>query len=199
MVKPGWLAVGGLALALGAYPSSAQAQLVTVTPVVGAYHPDGDLSAVRGSASSGTLIRDRSLALGLDIELAFLRGSAIYASGARIVREGVDDGNRIGSGSFLALTGDLMLRPLPRVLGFRPYGLAGAGVTRDRYSWDDDGVSDAFPEDKTRFALHVGVGADIMFSGIGLMVEASDYISRDGGLLGRHDSFIVTGLRLRLF
>jgi hypothetical protein len=199
MVKPGWLALGGLALALGAVPSSGRAQLVTVTPVVGAYHPDGDLSDVRGSASSGTLIRDKSLALGLDVELAFLRGSLIYASGARIVGEGIEDGNRLGTGSFLAMTGDLMIRPLPRVLGFQPYLLAGAGVTRDRYSWDDDGVSDVFPADESRFALHAGVGADIMFRGIGLMVEASDYISRDGGLLGRHDSFLVTGLRLRLF
>lgn len=199
MVKPGWHALGGLVLALGAFPAVAHAQLVTVTPVVGAYHPDGGLSDIRGSASSGTLIRDKALALGLDVELSFLRGSVVYASGARIVPGGVEDGARIGTGSFIAMTGDLLFRPIPRVLGFQPYLLGGAGVTRDRYSWDDDGVSDAFPKDERRFALHAGVGADIMFNGVGVMIEASDYISRDGGLLGRHDSFIVTGLRLRLF
>ncbi|MGQ0562233.1 MAG: hypothetical protein ACT443_10200, partial [Gemmatimonadota bacterium] len=60
-------------------------------------------------------------------------------------------------------------------------------------------LSDAFPENESDFALHAGIGADIMLGPLGVSAEITDFISKDeDDDWGRHDAFGFVGLKLRL-
>ena len=177
--------------------SSAQAQGLTITPSAGAYIPASDLKDLRSQAEERRLEREGTFGLGLSVEAGWLRGSLAYASGATISGDGVD--GDVGDGSVLAVAADIVVRPLPRIL-VQPYLLGGIGLKRLDYSWDDDGLgSNPLPEDDRDVALHVGIGADLMFGGIGVMAEITDYITRkDEGGFGQHDAFAFVGLKFRL-
>lgn len=180
---------------------AAQAQSIHVSPLVGAFHPGSDVFDLRNSAREGDLAADHALALGLNVELSFLRGSAVYATGARITDGGVAGGGEVGDGSLLALTGDIVLRPIPRLFIVQPYFLGGAGLKRESYSFDDDELSGLLPENETDLAWHLGIGADVMLGKFGLVAEVSDFITRDrdDAIFGRHDTFAMVGLRFRVF
>jgi hypothetical protein len=94
----------------------------------------------------------------------------------------------------IALTGDLVFRPVPRIAVFQPYLLAGAGIKR----YSVEGISD--PE--TDFTGHVGAGGDLRAGRLSLFGEVSDYISSfDGGDGNDHlqnDIFIMIGVRIGL-
>jgi hypothetical protein len=123
-----------------------------------------------------------------------------YASGATLNEGGVDGQDDIGEGKLLAVAGDLVLRPIPRLLIVQPYLIAGAGLRREVYSFDDDGVGDALPSDKSDFALHAGLGVDVMLGRIGLVAEVTDFITQDeNDDWSQHDAFGFVGLKFRVF
>lgn len=185
-----------LLLALAAWP--AQAQSVYVSPLLGAFHPSSNLADVRAAGLEGELVKDNALALGLNVEFGSLRASAIYATNSKVSERPV--GSELGDGSMLALTGDYILRPIPRIAGIQPYGLAGAGLRRESYSFNDEGLDGFADTDETDFAWHLGLGADLMLSNIGIMVEVSDYITSGGdSRFDRHDAFVMAGLRVPVF
>jgi hypothetical protein len=188
-------AFAGALLALPAAPVSAQ---IYITPAVGVFIPATDLEDLEGQAEQTRFDRSGTLGLGLNVELGWLRGSVAYATGATISDEGVSGGD-IGDGSVLAVAADLLVRPLPRVL-VQPYLLGGVGLKRQDFSFDDEGISEnPLPSDKTDFALHAGVGADVMLGRIGIMAEITDYItSNEDSTFGQHDAFALVGLRVRL-
>jgi hypothetical protein len=171
---------------------------VHITPAIGAYIPASDLQDLRDEAAQRRLTRQSTAGFGLNVEAGWLRGSVAYASGARITERGVQDRDRIGDGSVLAVAADAVLRPLPRLL-VQPYVLAGAGLKRQDYSWSGEGLSSPLPADRREVALHIGIGGDVMLGGVGIMAEITDYITRhDDGGFGQHDAFAFVGLRFRL-
>lgn len=186
---------GMAAAALHAAPAAAQIQ---VTPVVGAFIPASDLKGLRSEAEQRRVDREGTLGLGLNVEAGWLRGSLAYATGATLNERGVQGRDNIGDGSVLAVAADLVLRPVPRMIA-QPYLIGGVGYKRQDYSWSEDGLSAPLPADRRDVALHVGVGADIMLGGFGLMAEITDYITRheDGGF-GQHDAFAFVGLKFRV-
>lgn len=54
------------------------------------------------------------------------------------------------------------------------------------------------PRDRSDVAIQVGVGADLMLGGFGVVLEITDHISRQSGGFGRHDAFAMVGLRIGL-
>jgi hypothetical protein len=184
------------ALALPAMPAAAQ---IHITPAIGVFVPASDLEDLEGQAAQTRFDRSGTLALGLNLELGWLRGSIAYATGATISDDGISGEDEIGDGSVLAAAADIVLRPLPRLL-VQPYLLGGVGLKRQDFSYDDEGLgTNPLPSDKTDFALHAGVGADVMFGRIGIMAEISDYItSNEDRSFGQHDAFGLIGLRVRL-
>lgn len=184
-------------LFVGALAAPASAQ-VYITPTVGGYVPASDFQTLRGEARDARIERSATMALGMNLELGALRGSLAYVTGTELTEDGVADRGAIGDGSMLAGSLGLVVRPIPRILGLQPYVLGGAGFKRYGYSYNDDGFSIGFPEDKTDFALHFGVGADLMLGRLGVMAEFTDFVSRDDGW-GPHDGFATIGLKLRLF
>lgn len=183
-------------LVLPAAPAAAQ---IYITPAAGVFIPASDLEDLEGQAEATRLSRSGTLGLGVNLELGWLRGSVAYATGATISDEGVTGEDEIGDGSVLAVAADLIVRPLPRLL-VQPYLLGGVGLKRQDFSYNDDGVgTNPLPSDKTDFALHAGLGADVMLGRIGIMAEVTDYITRnEDSTFGQHDAFAMVGLRVRL-
>lgn len=175
---------------------SVQAQSIHISPVIGAFHPSSNLEDLRRGGTAN-LVKDNALALGANVEASFLRASIVYATSANISEDGVGGGD-VGDGSLLALTGDIVFRPIPRIAGLQPYALGGAGIKHDNYSFSDDDFSEI--GDQSDFAWHIGLGADLMRGNFGVVAEVSDYItSTSETTLGRHDTFVMVGLRLRAF
>jgi hypothetical protein len=137
------------------------------------------------------------LALGASIELDIpvspinLRATLDATFGRSLEVEELDVADT--SVDIITLTGDLVFRPIPRLVLAQPYLLLGAGFKR--YS-ADGGI-----EDQTDFTGHLGAGADLSLGVASLMVEVSDYISSlesvDGGDSRlQNDVFIMVGLRI---
>ena len=190
------LAAPLLALAMG-QPLHAQGR-IAVTPTIGAYIAGEDVQELRTGGEQITIEKEATLAFGLNVELGWLRGTVAYASGATINDTGETEGE-IGEGNVLAIAGDVVIRPIPRLVVVQPYLLGGVGLKRTDYNWDDEGVRDAFRDDSD-LSLHLGVGADIMLGGIGIVAEVSDFISTRGDeTFGRHDAFAMLGVKLAVF
>jgi hypothetical protein len=188
-----------LAAALTLVPAAARAQSVHVSPMIGAYIPASDFQTLKGSAEEIRLEREATLGLGLILDLGMIRGTVAYATGTDLSEEGVGDTGAIADGTLLALGADLVIRPIPRLLGLQPYLLGGAGLKRHGYSFKDSGTAVDFPDSETDFALHFGIGADMMLGGLGIVAEFSDFATFADGSFGPHDAFATVGLRLRLF
>lgn len=177
-------------------PGIVAAQGFHVTPAFGVFIPASDLDGIRDGAEATGISREGTLGIGLNVESGWLRGSIAYASGATLSEDGTQ--GDIGDGSVLAIAADIVVRPLPRLL-VQPYLLGGAGFKNQSFSYDDDGIGNALPEDQRDLTLHAGVGADVMFGRIGIMAEVSDYISQNSNdEWGQHDAFAMVGLRLKL-
>ena len=181
-------------------PAAAHAQGISVTPMAGVYIPASDLYDIADEAERIRVDKEGTFALGLNVELGWLRGSLAYASGAQLNESGVEGDENIGEGKLLAVAGDLVLRPIPRLLIVQPYLIAGAGLRREDYSYDDEGISDAFPSDKSDFALHAGIGADVMLGRLGIVAEFTDFITKnEDDEWKQHDAFAFVGLKFRVF
>jgi hypothetical protein len=182
--------VGGMLLAA----APAQAQLPGINVHVGAraglYTPLGDLVV-------GTKVKS-GLGIGASIELDIpfspinVRANVDAAMGRGLEVDGhAVEGPKV---DIVAITGDLVFRPLPRIVVLQPYFLAGAGVKR--YSFERM----AGAEDKSNFTGHIGAGADMKLGPIGILGEISDYISSYESGLGdkklQNDVFITVGFRI---
>jgi hypothetical protein len=171
--------------------STAHAQ-VAITPLIGGYVPASDVNQISGSASNIAKTRDGTLSLGADLDFGLLRGSVAYASGTTIKNASRQD---IGKGSVLATTADLVIRPLPRIL-VQPYIVAGAGEKFFKY---DESPTLLSGGNKQSFALHGGLGADVMLGSVGVVAELTDFVSRGvDDKWNVHDAFLMVGLKLRL-
>lgn len=191
--------LGIAAAAFVAMPRVTQAQGITITPQIGVYVPSNSVSGLRSAADSISVKREGTLALGLNVDLGFLRGSVAYASAAKLNKTGVSGQSEIGDGKLLTAAADIVLRPIPRLIVVQPYILGGAGIRNANYSYDAQGFGNAFPKSDSDFALHAGVGADIMLGPIGVSAEISDFISKDpSNKWKQHDAFGFAGLRLKL-
>ena len=193
------LALFGIAL-LGAVavPQVSNAQGITITPQIGVYVPGDDFESLRAGADSVRVNNEGSLALGLNVELGFLRGTLAYASAATLSRRGVTGETEVGEGKLLAAAVDFVWRPLPRLIVVQPYLLVGGGLRRADYSYDTDGL-DAFPENASDFAVHAGIGADFVLGPVGVSAEITDFISKnEEDDWSRHDGFGFVGVKLRL-
>jgi hypothetical protein len=164
-----------------------------VTPQIGAHRPGDRVYEVSGDE----LEMENAMTLGVSAEAGFLRGTAIYSTGATISSRGITNTDDIGDGSMLLLAGDVVWRPLPRI-ALQPYLLGGVGLKRFDYSIEDQGLRSAF-DDHTDFAWNVGAGADLMLGNVGIMAEVSDFIGSKRREFGRHDTIVTAGLRIRAF
>jgi hypothetical protein len=193
------------ALAAGAFiflcGMPVRAQTMSVTPLVGAYVPTGNFQELLDQAGELWEVERRAeLAVGLNVQLGSLRGSLAYITGSELTREGVTGTEDLGDGSLLAGALDLVVRPIPRILGFQAYALGGVGFKRESYSYDQDGFDDPFPSSERNGTAHFGVGADFMLGRIGVVAEVTDFLSRsETGDWDQHDAFAMVGLRIGLF
>jgi hypothetical protein len=165
---------------------------VAITPMIGGYLPAGSLNDVTNGAQNVAKTRNGTLALGVNLDLGPIRGTAMYASGTTIKNANEQD---IAKGNVLAAAADLVVRPIPRIL-VQPYLLVGAG---EKFTTYDNGATLVSGENKHTFAFHGGVGADLMLGSIGVAAELTDFLSRNsGGKWNVHDAFLMAGLRLAL-
>jgi hypothetical protein len=196
MARPVLLAIGA-ALLLAAAPRAAAAQF-GVTLLGGAYVPASDFYELRGAADDLRVERAATLGLGANVDFAPFRLSVAYATGATLNEAGVQNGRDAGDGSVLAAAASFVLRPLPRVLA-QPYLLAGLGLKREHFSFRDDVTAgNPLPRSQSDVAVQIGLGADLMLGGFGVVIEVTDYISRRDSGFGSHDAFALIGLRLQL-
>ena len=189
-------AVLAAALLLGGGDVAAQG--ISITPSAGAYIPASDFYDLRDELNDGIVEADReaAFALGLALEMGWLRGSLAYATGAEISRDGIEGSKRIGEGSLLLGAADLVLRPIPRVF-VQPYLLGGVGFRNTSY--DSDQPTAILPEGETSAALHVGLGADLLLGSVSLVAEVTDFISQNADdEWSEHDAFAMIGLKFRL-
>ncbi|MEX2610392.1 MAG: hypothetical protein WEA24_10635 [Gemmatimonadota bacterium] len=183
-------------------PIQAQAQRISITPLAGAYIPASNFYELREGAQDARVEKEATFGLGLALELGSVRGMLAYATGATVNDRGVDQASGpIGDGSVLVATASMVFRPLPRLLGLRPYVMAGGGLKRASYSFDEAGggvdPGATFDDELTDPTAHLGVGADLMVGPLGVVLEANDFITlRDG--FGPHDGFVLLGLRVAL-
>lgn len=179
---------------------SACAQSLTLMPVLGAHVSGDDFATVSGDAAAARREGRGALAVGADVGIGFLRASVRYAAGGEITTGGIQDREQIGTGSLLAISGNVVLRPLPRLLGLQPYVLGGVGFKRHGFDYEDPAWDDLVPDAETVYAYQLGIGADFMIRRVGLMAEIGDYVNMHSDETGRrHDLFAVIGVRLRLF
>lgn len=175
-------------------------------PKIGAYLPANDLGEVPGVVEEIVAETKASLAVGLAAELDFplspwnVRANLDYATGSELsFEEGLQE--READATILALVGDLVFRPLPRVVVVQPYLLGGAGIKRYDFDTDDLGGSlgNLF-DDQSDFTVHLGAGLDIGLGPVAFMAELSDYISWfdvDGGNSEmQNDFFGMVGARV---
>ncbi|HEX7050215.1 MAG TPA: hypothetical protein VF188_08450 [Longimicrobiales bacterium] len=183
-----------------------------LVPKIGAYLPANDLGEVAGALGDIRAEMEASLALGLALELDLptspvnLRANFDYATASEVSPEGITS-DVAPDATLLALTGDLVFRPLPRIIVVQPYLLGGAGVKVYQFDTDDlvdDGFAEAFDDDRTDFALHAGIGVDVGLGPLALLAEVSDYISwfelqegEDSEM--QNDFFAMVGFRVGLF
>jgi hypothetical protein len=165
---------------------------VAITPMVGGYVPASDVNQVSGNAANIAKTREGTLSLGADLDFGAFRGSVAYATGTTIKNASRQD---IGKGSVLATTADLVIRPLPRIL-VQPYIVAGAGEKFYKY---DESPTLLSGGNRNSFALHGGLGADVMLGSIGVAAELTDFVSKGAdNKWNVHDAFLMAGLRFRL-
>ena len=210
-----WSALAGallLPVAAGAQVPGFDLELV---PKVGFYAPAADLEAARDAAGEIVEQRGGGLAIGVALDVgvpgapvSFRLGGDYVTSSEFTYRESGGELESTGEQTMLALAGDLVLRPLPRLIVVQPYLLAGAGVKRYDFSFSrPDGettIDQAFPDSQTDFTVHAGLGLDLGIGPIALVAEVSDYVSwyeaegADESAL-QNDLFIMAGLRVGLF
>ena len=175
-------------------PATASAQLVKITPKVGAHFADASVLNIDDQV--GTTISERSVssfAFGANAEIGApgfplgLRADVVLGTG----NEATLDAEQLES-TLVGVSGSLVLRPLSMLPFVDPYLLGGGGFTSTSY--DATQFEGDLPTDR-EFALHTGLGTDISLGGTRLQVEATDYITGfDTDFDVQHDIFVTAGL-----
>ncbi len=205
MTKRAVCALIGVCLGVATLPAAADAQLRLV-PQAGLYAPVSDLGTVNtvdGARSVGT--RDASFAYGLGAELGNPQGTSVrltglLGSGSEVPVGGVGcTGSACDARSTVAtLTGSVVLRPIPRIVLVRPYLVAGGGLKRYDFEYDEEtDVREALGDDSNEVTGQLGVGVEWNLGLLDGTVELSDYVSpsvlEDGGET-QHDFFLTVGI-----
>jgi hypothetical protein len=195
MMKRAALLVLGMVLWSG--PAHAQLFDIHLGPRVGMFTPLGALleddDGVETKISSGV-----GLGASIELDIPFSPINVRANVDAALNRSLEIDGQKLVGSEIdvIALTGDLVFRPLPRILVVQPYLLAGAGIKK--YSAND--ANDAI-DGESDFTGHVGIGADLRAGPVSLLAEISDYISSfelGGNSKLQNDVFVMVGLRIGL-
>lgn len=182
---------------LAGWSTELRAQAFSLVPSAGVYFQASSFREIEGEVDDIRVEQEATLGFALGVEYGVFRATAAYASGATLNRHGVDNGQELGEGDVLAVTGGVVLRPLGET-AIQPYLLGGAGVKRTEFSFDDVTLANLFPGAETDFAVQLGVGLAFMVGRLGLVVEANDFVSLNGDS-GPHDVFVTVGLRLGPF
>ena len=95
----------------------------------------------------------------------------------------------------LAVAGDLVLRPLPKLILIQPYVFAGGGWRQ----YDFDVSNTAALDDAGDPTVHLGGGLDLTLGPLALNAEVGDYLSwyaiqADADDELQHDVFVTVGL-----
>ncbi len=202
-------ALAGAAVLLASAGGALRAQGITLSPLVGVYTQANSLDQLKTNANTDLSIkRESALALGGNLELGFLRASLNYVSGATLnCKSGcsLSGTSDVGKGKILMGAADAVLRPIPRLVVLQPYALAGIGFKKFNYDTNTN-ISGAFTSVKNNStaAFHAGIGADLMFGGMGILAEITDYISKgqqdsSGNSQMQHDAYGLIGLRFKVF
>lgn len=205
---PAGLLLAGLVLAGPvAAPAPAAAQ-VEVIPQAGLWLPVDALGEIESPAGAVELGRAEStLALGLGIRTgagatAGLRADVHFGTATDVPIRPEEGAEASARSTLLAGTLALELRPFPSLVVARPYLLLGGGLVR-RDLDDDDlrdaGVAGAFDEEAA-VAARAGLGLDVSFGVVDVLVELQDLISFTEAGEGaeesvQHDLFLMAGLR----
>lgn len=195
-------------LALVAAPLHAQVPGINLklNPRIGLYTPLTDLGTVQTSSGEVTAELSGSMAIGLGVELDLpmapvnLRLNLDYATGSDL--ESSVGGTEIEpiETTLLAVVGDIVWRPLPRVVVLQPYLFGGGGLKQ--YDVTDDNVDDFGSESDP--TIHFGGGIDFGLGPIALNAEVGDYLSwyelqAGGDSEMQHDIFATVGFSIGLF
>jgi hypothetical protein len=192
--------------------TDAEAQRLQLVPRAGVFVSASDLAELATTVGEvraemkGTLGVGLGLEMGLPLSPIGFRAGFDYATNSKLSLKGISSDEDEAGATLLAVTGDVVFRPLPRLIVVQPYLVGGAGVKR--YSFEvselDVSLEDLFPQDQTDFTVHAGAGVDVSLGPLALRAEVSDYVSRfelaeGGARKTQHDLFATVGLRLRLF
>lgn len=202
---------GSLALAatlLLTVPAAATAQgMIKITPKIGGYFQSENVQEIDDGAREVQRTGSSSLALGANVEIGLpgspigIRGDVSLGTDATVTSEGLDGEEEIDA-TLLGVAADAVFRPLSFLPIIDPYGLVGAGFTNTSFDDDDSSLIPGVNElpDEREFALHAGIGTDVMLGGARLQAEVTDYIS---GLVSDsdtgHNVFFTVGLGFDLF
>ena len=177
-------------------PSSAAAQVpgidLVLSPRAGLYTPLGDLQ--EGSGTTTKLKSGLALGASLELDLPILIG--IRATLDAALDRDVETGGQSNlQADVVNIVGDIVLRPLPRLVVLQPYLLAGAGVKK--YTFRDEFDNSTSTSD---FTGHIGAGLDLKVGPLGIIGEVGDYISSYEAGAGnsklQHDVFLMAGFRI---
>jgi hypothetical protein len=195
-------------LALAASPLQAQVPGINIklNPRIGAYIPLTDLGSAQTSLGDVDAELSGSLAIGLGVELDLpaapvnVRLNLDYATGSDL--KSTVGGTEIEpiETTLLGVVGDIVWRPLPRIVVLQPYLFGGGGIKQ--YDVTEDNVDDFGSESDP--TIHFGGGLDFGLGPIALNAEVGDYLSwyelqAGGDSEMQHDIFATVGFSIGLF
>ena len=201
-------AIVGALFAAAAAPATAQAPGIELklNPRIGLYVPMTDLGEQTFGGAATTAKLDNSLAIGLGAELQLgalpfgIRANLDYATASKVNIEtgGVEEEG--SNTTLLAVVGDLVFRPLPRIVVLQPYLFAGGGLKQ--YDFETESAGEF--ESESDPTVHLGFGLDFGLGPLALNAELSDYISwfelteaEDSSEM-QHDLFVTVGFSIGL-
>jgi hypothetical protein len=180
---------------------------LTLMPKAGAFLSGvssfGDVSGEAGSALGGeqsVLSWGGSVAFGSRNGTVNARLTGLRTTGSLVsTSDGVESAEDAVPNKLLLLTGDLILRPIPRFL-VQPYAIGGAGTRR----LSATAFAETSGEERTTSSwdptVQVGGGVDLRLGNVTLGLEVVDYltgITGEGGL--KHDAFVFVTLGVPIY
>lgn len=159
-----------------------------------------DISSEAGSALGGeesVLTLGGSMAFGSRDGPVNLRITGLRTTGSLVsTTEGTTSPTDFGRENILAFTGDLVVRPLPRLL-IQPYAIGGLGTRRISVKQLEEVASNT----RWDLAAQIGLGADLRLGNVTLGMEVVDYLtgltSSNSGI--QHDAFLFITLGVPVF
>jgi hypothetical protein len=163
----------------------------------------GDISGEAGAVLGGeqsVLSWGGSVAFGARNGTVNVRLTGLRTTGSLVsTTEGVESAEGAAPNKLLFLTGDLVLRPIPRFL-VQPYALGGVGARRLSVEAFGGTAGEVNVDPSWDPSVQVGIGADLRVGNVTLGMEVVDYLSgfgSDGGL--RHDAFVFAAVGIPVF